>query len=236
MSGIATVVAFDPGGTTGWAAMSVPAHVLNSEQMVKGISPLHEAITKYDTGQIDCGTGGEGWQCGVGRGHGQMNIDGEITGIDAMVRRVDEYDKPAIVLEEFTLEQNNKHSDLLLPVRIMAGFWNALGWYQSEMGGMGTHDGKVAEQLFINRRVDAMTVVTDARLRTWGFHKHCVGPHSRDATRHAYHFLRRARGGSLDAQELRWRAWPHLFDDPGRLARKSKPKAAKKQGEIVTFG
>lgn len=242
----ATVLAFDPGGKTGWAAITVPAVALiGAEAGYHGdpplttadsggsflkAGPLNQEIVDFALGEIDCGVGGRGAENAVGRGHGQLNIAGETCGVGEMINLAwFRYRESAVVLEEFTLEQNQKHADLLYPVRIMAGFWNSLESIHEEMDG-DTFRG--VQRIFINRRVDAKTVVTDARLRQWGLYRRDSGPHARDATRHAYHFLRRCRGGSSTARELRWRAWPHLFEDP-QITRK--PKRQKKIGERINF-
>ena len=241
----ATVLAFDPGGTTGWAVITVPSVALigagagyygkpplttadDGGSMLKA-GPLNREILHFECGQIDCGTGGEGHEHAVGRGHGEVNIAGEIMGTYQMVSlALKSYPDSAVVLEEFTLEQNNKHADLLLPVRVMSGFWHQLATREPDFH-IGAHP---VDRIFINRRVDAKTVVKDARLREWKLYRRNSGPHARDATRHAYHFLRRCRGSSLSARELRWRAWPHLFEDPQIVA---KPKREKKVGERIQF-
>ncbi len=245
-----SVLAFDPGGTTGWAAITVPAIALigsaagyygkpplttadHGGSFLKG-GPLHQEITHFECGQIDCGVGGLGHEFGVGRGHGDVNIAGENRGSYRMVYlAMKDYPDSALVLEEFTLEQNNKHGDLLYPVRIMAKFQMGCSLYDKwEIGGpIGLYQ-HPTERIFINRRVDAKTVVKDDRLRAWGLYRRDSGPHARDATRHAYHFLRRCRGSALAARELRWRAWPHAFEDPQIV---QKPKRAKKLGERIEF-
>lgn len=240
-----SVLAFDPGGTTGWAVITVPALALigaaagyhgkpplttaDPGGSFLKVGPLHQEITYFDCGQIDCGTGGHGHEHAVGRGHGEVNIAGEIMGTYQMATlALKRFPDSAVVLEEFTLEQNNKHADLLLPVRVMAGFWNQLSVREPDFH-LGLHP---VNRIFINRRVDAKTVVKDERLRAWKLYRRDSGPHARDATRHAYHFLRRCRGSALAARELRWRAWPHAFEDPQIV---QKPKRAKKLGERIEF-
>lgn len=242
----ATVLAFDPGGTTGWATLTVPAialigssagyygnppmTVLNEEGSCLKSGPLHLEIINKAYGEIDCGVGGFGHELAVGRSHGELNIAGEIDGIQQMIDLACFPNRDsAIVLEEFTLEQSEKHTDLLLPVRIMAGFWNNLALIHEEMN---DEINRAVERIFINRRVDAKTVVTDARLRHFGLYDRNSGGHARDAMRHAYHFLRRARGVTPKAQELRWKAWPHLFEDP-MIGQKPKKKREQKLGERI---
>lgn len=230
---LATVLAFDPGGLTGWCALSVEPETLSGTVQYdddadypKGRA-LHDRIVEAQYGQIDCGVGGVGHEVGVGRGHGDVNIVGEIAGITSMVHlSVMDWPKSAVILEEFTLEQMEKSGDLLYPVRVMAGFWAQAQLGEDEFG---SHQ-NVAERIFISRRADAKGTCTDARLRQWKLFDSNSGPHARDATRHAYHFLRKSRGGSLDARQKRYLAWPHLFEDPAIVR---KPKRVAPLGERI---
>ncbi|ACI12498.1 gp82 [Mycobacterium phage Konstantine] len=246
LDGEVTVLAFDPGGQTGWAAITIPKVALigavagyygkpplttaDPEGSFLKAGPLHREIIDFDCGQIDCGVGGVGHELSVGRGHGDLNMTGEGDGVFKMLELANRtYPESAVILEEFTLERNNKHVDLLYPVRVMSEFSFGLQMiYRDE--GEPIH--RAVERIFINRRVDAKTVVKDDRLREWGLYRRDSGPHARDATRHAYHFLRRCRGSDIKARELRWRAWPDVFEDP---AITQKPKRAKKLGERIEF-
>jgi hypothetical protein len=177
-----------------------------------------------DYGDIDCGT--RYGQTGVGmeRGHDALNMSGEYAGIVNMVNICENYDNPVVVLEDFVLDVHkaNMGRDLLTPVRIIAGFSTLLQY----------SFGKDAlNGIFVQNRSLAKTTCTDDRLKNWDLYDRSSSAHARDATRHAYYFLRDCRGPSLDSQRKRHLAWPHLFDEPAIFPTK---KTTKKQvGERV---
>ena len=210
---LAIVVAFDPGGTTGYCVMG-----LKPQGLIAG-ADLKDELCYIDYGQIDCGT--RHGQTGVGmqRGHDGLNMTGENAGIIQMMNIWDSFDACAIVIEDFVLDvrKANMGRDLLTPVRIIAGFSTLLQY---------SYDEKVMESVFIQNRSLAKTTCTDDRLKTWSLYDRDSGPHARDATRHAFYFLRSCRGPGNDSQLKRHLAWPHLFDDPAILPTR---KVAKSQ-------
>lgn len=238
-SDLVYVLAFDPGGTTGWCAMGVkPEALWGNEQWesLQNTHALNECLEHIKYGQIDCGVGGTGHEIGVGRGHGDVNHYGEKLGVDKMLElALSHYPSPVIVHEEFTLEQQNKHGDLLYPIRIMAAFNYG---FQVGHGGAQHNSGREAsESIFYSRRVDAKTTCTDKRLRFWKLYDDGSGAHARDATRHAYAFLRNCRGPSMNARLRRWRAWPHVFGDPliEEIKTAKKPRKPVEKGERIQF-
>lgn len=243
-SDLVYVLAFDPGGTTGWCAMGVKPGTLSGHWETpapdSNYDPnrsLHEQILHTEYGQIDCGVGGTGHEIGTGRGHGDVNHYGEKLGVDKMLElALSHYPSPVIVHEEFTLEQQNKHGDLLYPIRVMAAF--NYGFIKAYPGFFNPSEPSGAESIFYSRRVDAKTTCTDKRLRFWKLYDDGSGAHARDATRHAYAFLRNCRGPSMNARLRRWRAWPHVFADPFISAEKDIEDRIKKpveKGERIQF-
>lgn len=215
---LAIVVAFDPGGTTGFCVLGVAPDAL-----VTNGTPLEQSLLHAEYGEIDCGTRHGQTGVGMARGHDGLNLPGEIDGIVRMINIWEEYDSPAVVLEDFVLDVHkaNRGRDLLTPVRIIAGFTTLMHY----SFGIGVLDG-----LFIQNRSLAKTTCTDERLMTWNLYDRNSGPHARDALRHAFYFLRSCCGNSPDSQLKRHLAWPQFFDDPAitRPAAKTKKQAGQR--------
>lgn len=206
---LAVVVGFDPGGTTGYCVMGVPPEGLTS------VADLRTALTYIDYGQIDCGTRHGQTGVGMSRGHDGLNISGEYQGILTMLNIWESFDGCAVVLEDFVLDvgKANMGRDLLTPVRIIAGFSTLMQY---------SFGPESLNNIFIQNRSLAKTTCTDERLKGWGLYDRDSGPHARDATRHAFYFLRDCCGDGNSARLKRYLAWPHLFDDP-----EVRPKVAK---------
>ena len=80
---LATVLAFDPGGTTGWCAMSVKPEVLVGAN--NSVDTLQSNLEVFKYGQIDCGTRHGETGVGMNRGHGALNLPGENRGVSEMI-------------------------------------------------------------------------------------------------------------------------------------------------------
>lgn len=216
---LAIVVGFDPGGTTGYCVMGI-----KPDALAVG-TDLRSHLEYIDYGQIDCGT--RHGQTGVGmmRGHDGLNIAGETDGIVRMLNIWDSFDYCAVVIEDFVLDvrKANMGRELLTPVRIIAGFSTLLQY---------SYDTRALETIFVQNRALAKTTCTDERLQNWNLYDRNSGPHARDATRHAYYFLRACSGNSLDARSKRHLGWPHLFDDPQDRS-KATTKTKSQGGERV---
>lgn len=122
---LAIVVAFDPGGTTGYCVMGVQPHVLlERPARFDHDLMLHEELAHVEYGQIDCGTRHGQTGVGMARGHDGLNLPGEYDGIVKMLNIWDNFNGIAIVFEDFILDvkKANMGRDLLTPVRIIAGF------------------------------------------------------------------------------------------------------------------
>lgn len=227
-----TVVAFDPGETIGWAAMTVDTINLTDTNTRE----LHDAIHHVDGagwqwGQIDTkALGSADAGIGVHRGHDALNFVGENMGVDEMCSLVlHTYSESVVALEKFVLDpkQASGKFNLLSAVRVTSAFSYALhadamdkAFFQVEIKRDPYH------RFYLINRGDPKRTCTNERLKRWGFgpvvsHKH---RHACDATRIAYYFLRGCRGSGLPAQENRWRAWPHIFADPQNRRVSEKPQ------------
>lgn len=226
-----TVIAFDPGETTGWCWMKVDTSALTPP--LRNDLDDEVRLGGWDYGQIDCrAVPSSAMADKMTHQHLGLNALGENIGITEMLNLVVSAPNPAIVIEDFVLDPGTQLSaggsrNLLSPVRLTSAL--QFGMYWEEIGG----------EIFIQGRTDPKRICTDARLTEWnlnpaGGHEY---RHARDAARHAFHFLRSVRGGTTAAEEKRWRAWPHLFTDPyvvGRAAMKTdKPTRTKPLGERI---
>lgn len=205
MSDIAKVLAFDPGGTTGWCAMGVHRDVLLGASGPDDL--LHKRLEIFEYGQIDCGTRHGETGIGMHLGHGALNLPGENRGVNEMITLAmsPEYHDAVVVIEDFILERSERSRDLLSPVRITSSFSFGLSQVASR-----EHMGRV----FLQNRSLVKTTCTNDRLRRWALYDEHSGDHARDATRHAYYFLRDCRGHDQKAQIKRHYAWDHFYDDP----------------------
>lgn len=186
----ATVIAVDPGGTTGWSLVSIHPEALTNPH-----ASILENVFVHQHGEVDCGShrGNLGTSL-----HSGISTDGEFSGVYDLVKFMDGWPCAAICIEDFVLRQMRMDRELLSPVRITS----AIG-YQLWKKGRDYH---------VQSPSDAKNICSDARLKTWGVYDP-VGAlrHARDADRHALLFLRRAK----KSREFRARAWPHLYSETG---------------------
>jgi hypothetical protein len=200
------VLAFDPGETTGWAAMGV-----NSEVLYGAKDPndkLQSQLCLFKYGQITCLGPKTGWT--------SQGAVMENQGVLRMLELAVEYKDCAIVFEDFIVDFNQITMDrsALSSVTVMAKFEMAFDTYNYGNSDHPKYNHKNMERIFRQNRSPVKTTMTDTRLTNLGLYDKRSGPHARDAVRHAYYFLRNCRGASLKAREARWRAWPHIFNDP----------------------
>jgi hypothetical protein len=187
----ATVIAIDPGGTTGWSLISV-----HPESLTAPNAEFLDNIFDHQHGEVDCGTrrGNLGDSL-----HAGISTHGEFSGAYDLAEFIQAWPSAAVVIEDFTLRKFRQDRDLLSPVRITA----AIGMVLWQTDGRDYHT---------QEPNDAMNVCSDARLREWGMYDPTGSlGHARDADRHALLFLIRAK------QKARFRAmaWPHLYGERG---------------------
>jgi hypothetical protein len=209
-----TVIAFDPGETTGWARLSVSASILAREPNGPtgyDHAPLHLCLTKVNYGEIDCRAVISDSAENEVHKHAGLNVYGESKGVVEMIGMFERESYSVAVIEDFVLDPRKATMgrDLLTPVRIISSFSYGMWCLGRD------------SDIFVQNRSPVKTTCTDDRLKRWGLYDRNSGPHARDAVRHGYYFLRNCRGDSGNARELRWRAWPNIFDDPIPTLKKS---------------
>jgi hypothetical protein len=186
----ATVIAVDPGGTTGWSLISVHPQALTEPK-----ADFLDNIFEHQHGQVDCGTHRGNLASSL---HEGISTDGEFSGIYDLTQFIEAWPVAAVVIEDFTLRQFRMDRELLSPVRITS----AIG-YSMWLKGREYH---------VQGPADAKTICTDNRLKEWKMYDPYGGMrHARDADRHAILFLRKAKANS----KFRALAWPHLYGPRG---------------------
>lgn len=189
----ATVIAIDPGGTTGWSLISVPP-----ESLCEADVPILANIWAHQHGQVDCGSrrGNLGTSL-----HSGISTDGEFSGVYDLAKFIRSWPVAAIVIEDFNLRQMRMDRDLLSPVRITS----ALGYCLWTTG----------RDYHVQTPTDAKRTCTDERLKSWQMYDSTGGMvHARDADRHAILFLRKCKA----KKQFRQIAFPHLFGERGAYA------------------
>lgn len=181
----ASVLAFDPGGWTGWSLMHVhPEALLPEEPEVTILGN----IEGWEHGEIHCG-GKHG--CNTGP-------DAEAAGINECISLIRAWPGSAVVLEGFTLQYFSADPNLLSPVRINSAIDQWL-W---------AHDWRTSHKQQPSEKPEAC----DERLKQWGMYDSRGGMgHARDADRHALIFLRSVCKVGMKARRLRETMWPHLY-------------------------
>lgn len=123
----------------------------------------------------------DGFSSLTGFKYGQIDCLDENEGVLSMLALAGQYRNAAVVLESFTPDHRmDKARHTLSPVRISAGFVYGL-WRDY-------NDGVIYQSAS-----QAKTTCTDGRLKLWGLYDRNSGLHARDATRHAFYYLRIAR-------------------------------------------
>jgi hypothetical protein len=190
------VVGYDPGVTTGWAALRLDVEMLASE----GFSSL--ALRSGGGRNTDL----LAWETGVFRGGDGAIADqmmGLVRGVweEGWMEAGASSDVMAIAQEGFILRLMNSDPDLLSPVRINAVF------------------DYLCRTVPVPRRKqqpsDAKRVVTDDRLRRMNLWRSGWTEHEKDALRHAVLLARALADGAFLA---RWRAACAWLREPASLA------------------
>lgn len=187
-TGWAVVVAYDPGGTTGWSVMCLKPQALLGKRMngdrahILAIKPVPSSLTHFAAGEI---TGPEPEQC------------------DQLAELIDMWADCAVVGESFKLRKYLTEDEVFSPIRINA----CMNWHLYGSGrALHTQTPQMAKSKWTDDRLK--------RAKSMGQPWWVVGKdHARDGVRHAGLFIDRAR----QQPELRGRAWPHLFNLKGEL-------------------
>lgn len=162
-NGWAETIWVDPGGTTGWAVMSVHPKVLlgNDLEVVRHIHHWTAGMTKKNENQM----------------------------ASEMLELFSVWENAAIGIESFTLRQRAVElSPVSVRARIEYGLWLIEKWDAEEDGramGRGRH-------LYVQSPSQAKTNVSDDQLRAAGLWLPGPD-HPRDATKHCITFLERAQ-------------------------------------------
>ncbi|AKJ72389.1 hypothetical protein AU099_gp46 [Gordonia phage GTE8] len=187
------VVAFDPGGTTGWSIMRVdPKKLLD-----KTVRP-HETILDWYHGEIDCGAN-SGQISNTAAAQGidlGGSASGEAAGVfmmERLIRLGGRVPAATVVVEDFILRTQSKKRDAISPVRLISSL-DTLLWME-----------RIAPEAAKQQPSEAETTITDERLKQWGFWV-SGSRHARDADRHALLFIRKVR----EQRAKVFRAWPLL--------------------------
>ena len=219
-----SVLAFDPGGTTGWAAITVGISCLiNIAQHPDLNVCVHQHVWRW--GQIDSRhLGSTQGGAGVGRGHDALNFPGENAAVDQMMNlSIHDYPEAPVLLEKFVVDPSKVKGnfDFVTPVRIISAFSYGLHADAMSRGPFDDNGDDVVlrdpyNRFYLINRGDPKRTCHDGRLKEWGFKAVVTheNRHAADATRIAYYLLRGCRGSRYKAAEARWRAWPHVFEDP----------------------
>lgn len=166
---------------------------VNPEDLA-GSRPIHKII--------------QHWSCGmVKENENQMS--------SAMLEFYDMWDDAAIGCEDFNLRQLAVElSPVTICAKVEYGLWLAEKWAADE----DDRPQRRPRRLWKQSASTAKNKLNDDRHREFGFW--VPGPdHPRDAIKHCYTFLSRAR----EQPRLRFQAWPSLFKQDGAPLKKRPP-------------
>jgi hypothetical protein len=187
-----TVIAIDPGGTTGWSRMVVHPEALSNPD----VSVL-EHIEHHMNGEIRAIPPALAGKVAA------LNLKREERRcVNALMRDVMyPWFGAAVVIEDFLLRKKSMDRELLSPVRLTAALEYAVE--EQEMH-MTLHLQQPSEK----------EAASDDRLKRWKLYVRAGGmQHARDADRHAIIFLKKAK----QRGSIRGQAWPHLYTPSGEL-------------------
>lgn len=158
------VIAFDPGGTTGWSVMETTYGGLNDQT-----KSLHEVVTKWWHGQI------------VSNDEKIDNYEQVATATMDEIILTAAHERGcdfAVVIESYQIRSKRTDAETISPIRFIAALEH-LVW---------EHNRYLAKQ-----QPSEKSIASDDRLESWGFYAPDGLQHARDADRHALIFLRKLR-------------------------------------------
>ena len=162
--GMWNCVAIDPGGTSGWCALSV--HELAM------YDPEYAILDNINI-----------WSCG--------EFIGELgEQVDRIIELCDAWPNAEYVFEDFVLRTQVMSREVLDPVRVA----EPVKWWLERGYKLLGDDELGPRSIALQLSSLAMTTVTDSRLKAIGMYLPTVGkPHARDALRHALTWARRRK-------------------------------------------
>lgn len=165
----ATVIAVDPGGTTGWALAC-----FDPKAFLEDGPKLLSSVRFWTCGQVD---GSEDSQ------------------VETLVSLLAAWPQADVVVEDFLLREFRMGRELLAPVRVTA----KLEYAMRGTGEAGSWNGSgPGRRFYLQQPALAKSAVTDHRLKLSGFYEPTIGKvHARDAVRHLLTFARRKKTGTL---------------------------------------
>jgi len=184
-----SLLAFDPGGTTGWSLMTLPVKI-------NGLSTLEELDFRALLNQSKR----YGWS------HGQIDCSDEEFGIWQIGKILDQWSHAAIITEQFILMsgRSEKSATLLTPERLNSHI-KYMMW-------------RLAKPVFQQTAGMVKAPINDARLKVYECYTSEGGlEHARDADRHLLFYLKRVMGKDIKARRMRAKAWPHIYNEKGDL-------------------
>lgn len=186
-----SVLAVDPGGTTGWAVLQVhPACLTDDKYSILG------NIQHFECGEF---------------------LGSEASQVYSLLDLAREWPDAAVVVEDFVLRMFQQSRDLLAPVRVTAAFkwalWMGITTGDQSANKVRTFPTRPVRPVYTQSAEEAKTTCSDDRLKSWHLHA-ASSAHARDAKRHALLFLRRAKA----KHNLRTLAWPDVYPQVKALA------------------
>jgi hypothetical protein len=187
------IMAIDPGTTTGWSALKVPVGRLASHGVSRTLSRCrwrHGQILRSMVGVAEGGPMAlsvsdsrhvDMIQNQINTVYEEMVFDSEKMLEDGSFGYEHgwEDDVFVLVLEGFRLRILSMDDNLLAPQRVLDRLCDRLYVRRSRV------------PVFFQTPSEAMSTVTDARLKDWAMYDRHSGEHARDADRHAILFLRK---------------------------------------------
>jgi hypothetical protein len=214
-NGLYTVIAIDPGGTTGWCVMSTFPVVMGPPPFDRWLRERGATLPSTEADRL-------AWKQELANAAGFKLLEniahfevGQFSGdeddqADAICELISAWPvESVILLERFKLRTYRMDDALLSPVRMNAIIQNRI----RRLDIPGRNPRSVKRRPVYQDPPMALNSVTDDRLRSWWggrlFNATRGLPHGRDATRHALTYLRREREARSRGKSLE--VWPGVI-------------------------